>query len=122
MKTNALQRKRLEILLTKVFPIMKKEGKISNFLHNFTRICGTPMCIAGHACVLPEFNIQGLVFLRYIPSFSGKNGLEALDKFFGENAYKMLFCGNLSGFLSDYEVMLNREIYLKDHLANYKGD
>jgi hypothetical protein len=49
--------------------------------------CGTVMCAAGHACMIPEFKKQGLSlegeknFL--CPAFKGHQGLSACKMFFG---------------------------------------
>lgn len=46
--------------------------------------CGTAACAVGHACMMPEFNAQGLGFpdVRRIPYYAGESGWCAVDNFF----------------------------------------
>jgi hypothetical protein len=47
--------------------------------------CGTSACAVGHACLDPAFQEQGLELdrLNSAPVFDGKEGWEAVERFFG---------------------------------------
>lgn len=46
--------------------------------------CGTAACAVGHACMMPEFNEQGLNLLAYhrTPNYAGESGWGAVEAFF----------------------------------------
>lgn len=121
IKANAEQRENLQILLDKVFPIMLAKGEEDAFLEAYVDNCGTPMCIAGEACVLKEFNDKGLGFLvsdrieDRQPMLNGSVKGSSLDKFFGRGAYDALFDVN-GNHHSDYQEVLTRQANLKEFL------
>lgn len=118
IKANKWQRENLQILLDKVFPIMLAKG-LDVSLGRYVSSCGTPMCIAGEACVLPEFVEKGLCFdgvSERVPSFKSYIGPIALDLFFGEPSYNRLFDFNFLSH-SDYQEVLNRKKLLEEYLS-----
>lgn len=121
IKCTDIQFKRLNTLLDKVFQDMLKNSE-GIFLDCYAT-CGTPMCVAGHACMLPEFNNQGLELCTeycygrkaLIPKFRDYQDDKALDEFFGKGAYTHLFDTNDSDY-SDIVIIAERANSLKEFL------
>lgn len=124
IECNDVQRERLITLVKDVFPIMLNKPVIERFLHHYAHSCGTPMCIAGYACMLPKFNIQGIIMVQpylhgiYEPSFNKYRGARALNAFFGRGSYSQIFASNTSGGdLSDYYITIKRCMDLENFLG-----
>lgn len=115
-----IQKSRLQTLLTEIAPIMS--AKKGDLLYNYVNLCGTPMCIAGEACILPQFNLQGLKFYdssdngRCYPTYLNHTGVKALDIFFGNGAYEALFSPNHTDYTLDVYVIKQRFSDLKEFL------
>ena len=79
--------------------------------------CGTTACACGWACVIPEFQEQGLRAVTGMPWFNGQGGWNAVEKFF-----ELTYVESLTLFAGDCYHLNPTPIDVADRILLFIND
>ncbi len=87
----------------KIFKSPKRKEKVEFNISLWN--CGSSACAVGSACVYAPFKRLGLRLNRYdIPEFKGKEGMQAVETFFGISTRKAAMLFTDEGYVPCFNV------------------